>query len=185
MISAMEEIRACKEVIIEAKQSLTDEGIDFAEDLPLGVMIEVPAAVHLVPRLAREVDFFALGTNDLVQYLLAADRNNPLVSRHYDPLHPAALDAIGDVCRAARAADRDLCLCGEMATDPLTLLPLLGMGLREFSMPAPFIPRIKAFLRGVNMKNAARCLEDVAQMDTSSQIRDHLQGVLAASESAA
>ena len=184
MISTMEEIRSCKEVIAEAQQSLRSEGLTFAEELALGVMIEVPAAVHLVPRLAREVDFFALGTNDLVQYLLAADRNNPLVSKHYDPLHPAALEVIGNVCRTARAAGRELCLCGEMATDPLTLLPLIGMGLREFSVPAPFIPRIKVFLRSITMQTAASCMDKISQMDTSAQIHQYLQEVIAENRSA-
>jgi phosphotransferase system enzyme I (PtsP) len=178
MISNMDEIRACKEVIAEAKASLTREGIEFAGEMPLGVMIEVPAAVRLVPRLATEVDFFSLGTNDLVQYMLAADRNNLLVNKHYDPLHPAVLSALSDVCSAAGVMAKSLCLCGEMATDPITLLPLIGMGLREFSMPAPFIPRTKAFLSYICLEQATRCFAEISQMDTSREIRCYLNGIL-------
>jgi len=178
MISSLDEIRACRDVIKEARQVLTKEGIDFATDIPIGVMIEVPAAVRLVPQLAREVDFFALGTNDLVQYLLAADRNNPLVSKYYDPLHPAVLQALYEVTDTAMAMGKGVSLCGEMATDPLTLLLLLGMGLREFSMPAPFIPRTKAFLKGVSLEVARRRYTEIHSMDSSEQIRKHLGNVL-------
>ena len=178
MISSMEEIRACKEIIEEAKETLDKEGITYRNDLPLGVMIEVPAAARLVPRLAKEVDFFSLGTNDLVQYMMAADRNNPLVSKHYDPLHPAVLSILSDVCTAAHEAQKGVCLCGEMATDPVTLLPLIGMGLREFSMPAPFIPRVKAIIRNISHEQAKNYFSEILKMDTSQEIRHYLETVL-------
>jgi len=178
MISSMDETNACLEVIEEARANLTKEGIKFAENVPVGVMIEVPAAVRIVPRLAEKVDFFALGTNDLVQYLLATDRNNPLVSKYYDPLHPAVLQVIHDVAETALAMSKGVSLCGEMATDPLTLLLLIGMGLREFSMPAPFIPRTKAFIKGVSLETACKCYTEIRRMDSSTEIRAHLAGVL-------
>lgn len=178
MISSMDETHACLEVIEEARANLTREGIRFAENVPVGVMIEVPAAVRLVPRLAEKVDFFALGTNDLVQYLLATDRNNPLVSKYYDPLHPAVIQVLHEVAGAAMARGKGVSLCGEMATDPLTLLLLIGMGLREFSMPAPFIPRTKAFIKGVSMETACKCYTDIQRMDSSTEVRTHLAGVL-------
>ncbi len=179
MISSMEEIRACKEIIEESKETLDKEGIPYRNDLPLGVMIEVPAAARLVPNLAREVDFFSLGTNDLVQYMMAADRNNPLVSKHYDPLHPAVLSVLSDICTAANKAHKGVCLCGEMATDPITLLPLIGMGLREFSMPAPFIPRVKAIIRSISHEQATDCFSELLKMDTSQEIRHHLETIFA------
>jgi len=178
MISSMDETRACKEVVTEARLNLKKEGLDFADNIPLGVMIEVPAAVRMVPQLANEVDFFALGTNDLVQYFLAADRNNPLVSKYYDPLHPAILHVLYEVTDTALSMGKGVSLCGEMATDPLTLLLLIGMGIREFSMPAPFIPRTKAFLKGVSMDVACRCWTKIHRMDSSVQIRKHLAEVL-------
>lgn len=178
MISSMDETRSCFDVVKEARQNLLNEGIDCPVRIPVGVMIEVPAAVRMVPQLARMVDFFALGTNDLVQYLLAADRNNPLVSKYYDPLHPAVLQVLYEVTDTAHSMGKRVSLCGEMATDPLTLLLLIGMGLREFSMPAPFIPRTKAFLRGVSMEMACRCYAEIRSMDSSALIREHLAEVL-------
>jgi phosphotransferase system enzyme I (PtsP) len=178
MISSMDETRACLEVVEEARSNLTKAGIAFADTVPIGVMIEVPAAVRLVPRLAEKVDFFAIGTNDLVQYLLATDRNNPLVSKYYDPLHPAVLQVLYEVTATALSMGKGVSLCGEMATDPLTLLLLIGMGLREFSMPAPFIPRTKAFLKGVSLETACKHYKEVHRMDSSSQIRAHLATIL-------
>ncbi len=178
MISSLEETRACLEVVEEARANLKKDGLDCPGKIPVGVMIEVPAAVRLVPQLANEVDFFALGTNDLIQYLLAADRNNPLVSKYYDPLHPAVLHVIHEVTSTALSRGKGVSLCGEMATDPMTLLLLLGMGLREFSMPAPFIPRIKAFLKSVSLEMACQRYAEISTMDSSTQIRQHLAEVL-------
>lgn len=178
MISSMDETRACLEVVEEARETLAKEGIEFADQIPIGVMIEVPAAVRLVPQLANKVDFFALGTNDLIQYLLATDRNNPLVSQYYDPLHPAVLQVLYEVTDTALSLGKGVSLCGEMATDQLTLLLLIGMGLREFSMPAPFIPRTKAFLKGVSLETACKRYTEIHRMDSSNQIRAHLAEIL-------
>ncbi|PLX83557.1 MAG: phosphoenolpyruvate--protein phosphotransferase [Desulfuromonas sp.] len=179
MISSMDEIYACLEVIEEARSNLRREGLEPATDIPLGVMIEVPAAVRLISPLAKVVDFFALGTNDLIQYLLAADRNNPLVSKYYDPLHPVVLQVLAEVTATAKSLDKGVCLCGEMASDPLNLILLVGMGLHEFSMPAPFIPRTKAFLKGMSYELARRCHDDTLKMESSRQIRDYLGEALA------
>ena len=103
-------------------------------------MVEVPSAVWLAPRLAREVDFFSVGTNDLIQYLLAADRNNPKVAHLYEALHPAVISAIAEVVNVARAADKEVCICGEMASDPLATLLLVGMGLDELSLEPALHP---------------------------------------------
>jgi len=178
MISSLDETRACLEVVEEARANLKKDGLDCPDKIPVGVMIEVPAAVRLVPQLAKEVDFFALGTNDLIQYLLAADRNNPLVSKYYDPLHPAVLQVLYEVTNTALSLGKGVSLCGEMATDPQTMVLLLGMGLREFSMPAPFIPRIKAFLKDVSLEMACQRYSEIRAMDSSTQIRQHLSEVL-------
>jgi phosphotransferase system, enzyme I, PtsP len=175
MISGMEEVHACKRVVAQARENLHREGIPCAGDVPLGVMIEVPAAVRLAPRLAREVDFFALGTNDLIQYMLAADRNNPLVQKYYDPLHPAVIEVLHEVATLCHKEGKGLCLCGEMASDPLSLLLLIGFGIREFSMPAPFIPRTKAFLSTVSSRSAQRIARRALALDSSSLIRAFLQ----------
>ncbi len=178
MISSLEEIRACHEVMGEARQTLAAEGQDFVAEIPVGVMIEVPAAIKIAGRLAEYVDFFALGTNDLVQYLLAADRNNPLVNKYYDPLHPAVLLALQEVALVAIEKRKGLCLCGEMATDPAQFLVLLGMGFREFSMAAPFIPRMKALLHGLTLETAEQAAKKVLTLPDSTEIRSYLQRVL-------
>lgn len=174
MISGIEEVVACRRVVDQAKDNLRENRIPFCDALPIGVMIEVPAAVHLVEQLASEVDFFALGTNDLVQYLLAADRTNPLVNKYYDSLHPAVLKVIKQVREAAEAAGTGLCLCGEMASDPINLLVLIGLGIREFSMPAPFIPRTKAFLKDLDSGFAREAVSQVLRLNAGSAIRAHL-----------
>ena len=132
----------------------------------------------MAEQLAREVDFFALGTNDLIQYMLAADRNNPLVNKYYDPLHPAVLHALAQVTDVARRQGIGLCLCGEMGSDPMNFLVLYGMGIREFSMPAPFIPRIKAFLRDLDSAVAIKAARDVLTLSESAKIRAYLIEVL-------
>ncbi len=179
MISSLDELRECKEVVSEARANLELERIPSAPDIPLGIMIEVPAAVMLINRLACEVDFFALGTNDLIQYLLAADRNNPLVSKYYDPLHPAVLQVLNDVNATAASLGKGVCVCGEMSSDPINLIPMVGMGISEFSTPAPFIPRTKAFLKKLTMETARRAAGEVLQMDSAIEIRQYLKDLVA------
>lgn len=178
MISSIEELAECKEVVAEAQDNLLKEGVLFTDEVPLGIMIEVPAAVRLVKRFANEVDFFALGTNDLIQYLLAADRNNPLVSKYYNPLHPAVLQVLNEVKTTAANLGKGVCVCGELASDPINLIPLVGMGIREFSMPAPFIPLTKSFLEKLPTDVARRAAWEVLEMSTSQEIRAHLSGVI-------
>jgi phosphotransferase system enzyme I (PtsP) len=178
MISGMEEIRACKAVVEEARENLSKAGLPHTANVPLGVMIEVPAAVQLAPKIAAEIDFFALGTNDLIQYMLASDRNNPLVSKYYEPLHPSVLQVIKQVSAAALTRQKGLCICGEMATDPLNFFVLFGMGIREFSMAAPFLPRVKAFLSTVSADRAAAATEEVLEMTDSLAIRDYLKNII-------
>jgi phosphotransferase system enzyme I (PtsP) len=178
MISGVEEIRECKAVVEEACHNLAKEGVPFVADVPLGMMVEVPAAVQLAAWLAREVDFFALGTNDLIQYMLAADRNNPLVNRYYDPLHPAILQVLHNVAQIAKKQGKGLCLCGEMANDPLNLLALVGMGIREFSMAAPFIPRMKMMLSRISSHAAEKAAKRILKMGESNEIRACLTKLL-------
>ncbi len=178
MISSLEELRACREAIGMAAANLRREGLDFREDIPVGVMIEVPAAIAIARHLAEQVDFFALGTNDLVQYLLAADRGNPLVRKYYDPLHPAVLATIRQVHMIARDTGKGLCVCGEMATDQLGLVTLLGLGLREFSTPAPYIPRIKDWLRRINLEEIGKTFDRIIDLGESRAIRNELNRLL-------
>ncbi len=128
MVTRMEELWACRELVNEARMNLIREGIETPE-LPLGVMVEVPATIAIARHLARDVDFFALGTNDLVQYMLAADRGNSLVRHYYDPLHPAILQAIEQMVGVAKETGRDLCICGEMASDRDCFAPAGWVGV--------------------------------------------------------
>jgi phosphotransferase system enzyme I (PtsP) len=179
LITSLDEVRRCKAVVAEARDVLTREGVAFATDAPLGIMIEVPAAVWQAPAFAAQVDFFSVGTNDLVQYLLAADRTNPLVSRYYDHLHPAVLAALRHVAEAARREGCGLSICGEMATDPRAFLLLFGMGYREFSLPAPFIPRTKQLLAGISSTDAAATAEECLRQGDASRVLSLLDEALA------
>ncbi|MGO9060778.1 MAG: phosphoenolpyruvate--protein phosphotransferase [Candidatus Binataceae bacterium] len=143
MISSMDELRAARELLSEAKAELEREGIEHNPNIPVGAMIEVPAAVWLASRLIKEVDFFSIGTNDLIQFLLAADRNNPKVAQLYEPLHPAVLAAISQVYNVANDAGKTVCICGEMASDPMATLILIGMGLTQLSLSPLFIPVVR------------------------------------------
>lgn len=171
MISNIEEIRSCKQIVAEAKQNLTQLGIPFADNVPLGAMIEVPAAVRLAPHLAKEVDFFSLGTNDLIQYLLAADRSNQYVQRYYDPLHPAVLLSLEYLASVTKQYGTDICLCGEMATDPVCLLALVGLGLRQFSLSAPYIPRLKEFIGLIDTQKAEQLAQKFLTFADSKETR--------------
>src|SRR5205823_7081824 len=132
---------------------------------------EVPSAVALAHQLIREVDFFSIGTNDLIQYLLAVDRNNRKVAPLYEPLHPAVLSAIHEVVQAARAAGKWVGMCGEMASDPLCTVVLLGLGLDDLSMGPFFIPMIKRIIRSVSHTTARAMARDVLGMATVKEVK--------------
>jgi phosphotransferase system enzyme I (PtsP) len=174
MISSLEELRRVKELLEEARQELEESGQPFDRAMPVGIMIEVPSAVWLAPRLIEEVDFFSIGTNDLIQYLLAVDRNNSKVAPLYEPLHPAVLAAIADVAQAAKDAGKMVGMCGEMASDPLCTLPLIGMGLDDLSMGPFFIPVIKRFIRSVPFSVAQEVARDIRELATAKDVKGYL-----------
>jgi len=174
MISSVEEILQVKELLTQVKEELQQEGKVFDPWMPVGAMIEVPAAVWLADRLAKEVDFFSIGTNDLIQYILAVDRNNRKVAPLYEPLHPAVLTAIASAVQAAKRAGKRVSMCGEMAADPLCTLVLLGMGLDELSMEPFFVPVIKRLIRSLSYVAAQRLTQDVLQMETVQEVKGHL-----------
>ncbi len=174
MISSVEEILQVKEILAQVKEDLRQEGKPFDPWMPIGVMIEVPAAVWLADRLAKEVDFFSIGTNDLIQYLLAVDRNNRKVAPLYEPLHPAVLTAISWTVQAAKRAGKRVSMCGEMAADPLCTLLLLGLGLDELSMEPFFVPVIKRVIRSLSYVRAQRLTQEVLQMETVQEVKGRL-----------
>jgi phosphotransferase system enzyme I (PtsP) len=174
MISGLEDIRRAKELLEEAKEELRREGRDFDAAVPVGIMIEVPSAVALANHLIREVDFFSIGTNDLIQYLLAVDRNNSRVAPLYEPLHPAVLSAVHEAVQAAKGAGKWVGMCGEMAADPLCTVALLGLGLDDFSMGPFFIPVIKRIIRSVSYAEARNITRDVLTMASVKEVKGHL-----------
>ncbi|OHB28332.1 MAG: phosphoenolpyruvate--protein phosphotransferase [Desulfuromonadaceae bacterium GWC2_58_13] len=174
MISGVAEIRACKDLLAEARAELVAEGIDFDPHMPIGIMIEIPSAALIADLLAREVDFFSVGTNDLIQYCLAVDRSNEHVAYLYEPLHPAILRALQAICRAARQAGISVGMCGEMAADPLYTLILLGLGFDELSMNPPSIPRVKEILRLVRREEGELLLTELLSLATASEINRRL-----------
>ncbi len=174
MISGLEELRKALALLREVKQDLQKRQIPFDAGMEVGAMIEVPSAALTADLLAKEVDFFSIGTNDLIQYTMAVDRANERIAYLYDPLHPAILRTIQGVIHAAHQQKIWVGLCGEMAGDPLFTLILLGMGLDEFSTSAVSIPEVKRMIRSVDFSDARRIAREVLELSSSSEIREYL-----------
>ena len=170
MIISVEEIRELKSVIEELKVELRNEGKDFDENIQIGVMVETPSAAVNAKFLAKEVDFFSIGTNDLTQYTLAVDRGNELISHLYNPMSPSVLSLIKQVIDASHAEGKWTGMCGELAGDENATILLLGMGLDEFSMSAISVPRIKKLIRNVNYQDAKHLAEKALQQPTAAEI---------------
>jgi phosphotransferase system enzyme I (PtsI) len=170
MVSGVEEIRLVRAMLNEARSDLVEQGVPVPDTVPLGAMIEVPSAAITADLLAPEVDFMALGTNDLIQYTLAVDRANETVSDLFRPEHPAVLRLIARVADAARAAKKPLSVCGEMAADPHLFLLLLGLGIREFSMGPRTVPVIKELAKGVSVAEASRVAKAALSLTTPEEV---------------
>ena len=170
MIISVEEIRELKSVIEELKVELRNEGKTFDENIQIGVMVETPSAAVNAKFLAKEVDFFSIGTNDLTQYTLAVDRGNELISHLYNPMSPSVLSLIKQVIDASHAEGKWTGMCGELAGDERATVLLLGMGLDEFSMSAISVPRIKKLIRNVNYQDAKLLAEKALQQPTAAEI---------------
>ena len=170
MIISVEEIRELKSVIEELKVELRNEGKDFDENIQIGVMVETPSAAVNAKFLAKEVDFFSIGTNDLTQYTLAVDRGNELISHLYTPMSPSVLSLIKQVIDASHAEGKWTGMCGELAGDENATILLLGMGLDEFSMSEISVPRIKKLIRNVNYQDAKLVAEKALQQPTAAEI---------------
>ncbi len=179
MIISVEEIRELKSVIEVLKQELRNEGKAFDESIQIGLMVETPAAAVNARFLAKEVDFFSIGTNDLTQYTLAVDRGNEMISHLYNPLSPAVLNLIKQVIDASHAEGKWTGMCGELAGDEKATLLLLGMGLDEFSMSAISIPRIKKLIRNVNFHDAKELADSALQKPTAVEIEQLVADFLA------
>lgn len=174
MISGIAEIRKAKAVLAECKAELRSTGTPFDENIEVGIMIEIPSAAMTADQLAKEVDFFSIGTNDLCQYTLAVDRMNEKISDLYDPLHPAVLRLIKKVIDDGHKEGIMVGVCGEMASGVENALILLGMGLDEFSMSAVAIPYVKEVIRSTSLVRAQEILNKCLQMETGPQIKEYI-----------
>ncbi|KGQ30601.1 phosphoenolpyruvate-protein phosphotransferase [Gallibacterium genomosp. 2] len=179
MIISVEEVRELKAVLETLKQQLREEGKDFDENIQVGVMVETPSAAVNAKFLAKEVDFFSIGTNDLTQYTLAVDRGNELISHLYNPLTPSVLSLIKQVIDASHAEGKWTGMCGELAGDEKATILLLGMGLDEFSMSAISVPKIKKLIRNVNYQDAQDLAKEVLQQPTAEDIEQLISNFLA------
>ena len=179
MIISVEEIRELKSVLETLKAELRAEGKAFDENIQVGVMVETPSAAVNAKFLAKEVDFFSIGTNDLTQYTLAVDRGNELISHLYNPMSPSVLGLIKQVIDASHAEGKWTGMCGELAGDERATLLLLGMGLDEFSMSAISVPRIKKLIRHVNYQEVKALANEALQKPTAAEIEQLIQAFLA------
>jgi phosphotransferase system enzyme I (PtsI) len=179
MISGIEEIRQAKSILDEVKKGLVKGKIPFDQGIDIGAMIEIPSASVTADILAHEVNFFSVGTNDLIQYALAVDRINEHVSYLYEPLHPAILRIIRGVVQSAHQVGIPVAICGEMAADPAYSLILLGLGLDEFSMNPVSIPKVKKVLRLSRFEETQGLVEEVFQLRTASDIECHVRNWMA------
>ena len=175
MISGIEEILEAKKILSEVKEDLQTQGVPFQDPIEIGVMIEVPSAVIIADQLAREVDFFSIGTNDLIQYALAIDRVNERVAYLYEPLHLAVLRLIRHIVKIGHRAGIRVAMCGEMAGDPAYTMILLGLELDELSMNPLAIPRVKKIIRGSTVRESKALLKHVMSLSSAMDIREYVE----------
>ncbi|MDH3254438.1 MAG: phosphoenolpyruvate--protein phosphotransferase [Acidobacteriota bacterium] len=174
LVSSVEEVRAFNVLMTDVANELEQEGLEFSREFDLGVMIEVPAAAMGARGLAREADFFSIGTNDLIQYAMAVDRNNDHVSHLYRPMHPAILLMIRLVVNAAAEAGIDVSVCGEMAGDPLAASVLAGLGLRSLSMSPDVIADVKQRIRRLHLADLEALMDECLEMTTEAEVKSRL-----------
>ena len=175
MICTLMELRQAKMILNDVLEELEDEGIPFRRDIPIGMMVEVPSAALMANQFAKEVNFFSIGTNDLIQYTLAVDRTNEKVAGLFCPAHPAVLALIRDVIRSGARNSISVSVCGEMAGDPLYTLLLLGLGLTIFSMNGPDVPEVKKIIRSTTMEHARHVARRVMSFDSERQVMHFLR----------
>jgi phosphotransferase system enzyme I (PtsI) len=175
MVSTLLELRQCKMILAEVKEDLEEEGISFNRKIPIGTMIEVPSAAIMADQFVREVNFCSIGTNDLIQYTLAADRTNETVASLYSPGDPAVLRLIESVIKAAKRHNTDVNVCGEMSGEPIYTTLLLGMGLRQLSVTPHNIPEIKKIIRSVTIEEASKVAQDALGLETARDVNNYLR----------
>ena len=179
MVTSVEEVQRVHQIFNRVRGQLIDQGYDVADDVPVGVMIEVPSAVLVLESILEEADFISVGTNDLVQYLLAADRDNSWVSRLYDPYHPAVMISLAQIARVARAKGSPCSVCGEMAGDYATALLLFGMGFDAVSVSSHFVAEVKHAVRQVTRAELEQLAVRVQAASSGAEVRAALEGMRA------
>ena len=178
MIATLSEFRAARDIFDDEKQKLVQAGVAVSDDIKLGIMIEIPAAAMLADRFAQEVDFFSIGTNDLIAYTMAADRGNEHVSYLYQPYNPSILRLIKNVIDAAHKYNKFVAMCGEMAGDQIAAPLLLGMGLDEFSMSSTSVLQTRALLKSLDSKEMAKLAEKALNMDSNEEVKKLVEDTL-------
>lgn len=178
LISNVMELRQARMILTDVKEDLEEQGIEYREDIPVGMMVEVPSAALQARLFTREVDFFSIGTNDLIQYTVAVDRSNERIASLYSGTHPAVITLIRDVIRTANRAKTEVSLCGEMAGEPEYTMLLLGLGLRKFSITPPAIPEVKKIIRSVSIDQCQRVARKVSALDSDREVYNYLKGEL-------
>jgi phosphotransferase system enzyme I (PtsI) len=171
MIATVEELQASLEYLKQARKELDAKGIPYNHHMDIGIMVEIPSAALLADRLAPHVDFFSIGTNDLIQYALAADRSNPAIAYLYQPTHPAIIRLLREVMHAGSSHGIWVSLCGEMASEPLLAPLLLGIGIQEFSMSLSSIGPIKRLIRRMRMHEAEELVQAALRCSTAGEVR--------------
>ncbi|SHF85894.1 phosphoenolpyruvate--protein phosphotransferase [Ornithinibacillus halophilus] len=176
MIATLEEFRQAKDILLDEKESLKKEGIKVSDDIEVGIMVEIPSTAVIAKQFAKEVDFFSIGTNDLIQYTMAADRMNEEVSYLYQPYHPAILNLVNNVIEAAHSEGKWAGMCGEMAGDPIAIPILLGLGLDEFSMSATSILPARTQIKELSKEKIASNKKKILSLGTAEEVVDFVKG---------
>ncbi|MFC1538224.1 phosphoenolpyruvate--protein phosphotransferase [Candidatus Latescibacterota bacterium] len=171
MISSMHELDEAIECLEDSKEVLRKEGKDFDQDISVGIMIEIPSAVMIADHLAKKVDFFSIGTNDLIQYAVAVDRTNDRISNLFEPFHPGVLKLIKMTIDAGHSNGIPVAVCGEISSEPAATLMLLGLGIDDLSMPPIFIPAIKRIIRSANIEDAKIYANEMLELDSADKIK--------------
>ena len=175
MISGMDELFQANAVLASVKEELIEEGESFDEKIEVGVMIEVPSAATIVDLLAAQTDFLSIGTNDLIQYIIAVDRLNDRVAHLYDPAHPAVLRTLKSIIDGAKAANTPVSICGEIAGDPVFAGILLAMGADSLSLTSSLLPEVKYFIRQIKKSDAQALVREIMRINDSAEIVEKLK----------
>ena len=175
MISTIFEVRKSIELIEECKQELKKENISFDKDLKVGIMVEVPSAAVMAREFAKEVDFLSIGTNDLIQYLIAVDRGNDMVSELYQEFNPSVVRTLKHIIKGAKSENKLVSLCGEMAADTLAIPLLIGLGLETLSISPTTIPYAKSIIRNISFEKAEELAEECLLFSTEKEITERIE----------